>query len=40
MKTEMEKQEHEYQKSSAEVAEKHAKELKDLGEKRISVSTI
>lgn len=34
MKEKMEKSEHETQKSSVEVAMKHTKELKDLGEKR------
>lgn len=34
MKTDLEKQDHEHQKSFAEVTVKHSKELKDLGKKR------
>lgn len=36
----MEKREREHQESSAEVTMKHSQELKDLGKKRISVSTV
>lgn len=36
MKTQMDKQEREHQQSSAEVAEKHSKDFKDLGKKKFS----
>lgn len=36
MKTQMDKQEREHQQRSADVAEKHSKDLKDLGKKRFS----
>lgn len=36
MKTQLDKQEREHQQSSAEVAVKHSKDLKDLGKKSFS----
>lgn len=36
MKTQMDKQEREHQRSCAEVAVRHSKDLKDLGEKKFS----
>lgn len=40
MKTEMEKQERGHKENSAEIIVKHSQELKDLGKKRICVSTV